>query len=305
MRTNALGPFRAGTSLVLYSVNTLFWCLPIFVFSLLKLLVPIQSWRRFCGRILNGAAVNWVGVNGFIQRLLSPTRIEVTGIDSHGSDGGNNVPLSRGGWYLIMANHQSWVDILVLQRIFHRKIPFLKFFIKKELFWVPFLGQAWWALDFPFMKRYSSSFLKKHPHLKGRDIEITKKACEKFKDIPVSVMNFVEGTRFSARKHAAQSSPYQHLLKTRSGGVAQVLGAMGDQMHRILDVTIVYPQGTHSFWSFLSGAISEIKVTVRSLPIPAELRGDYIADRAFRRQFHRWLNTLWAEKDRVIAGQRA
>ena len=48
--------------------------------------------------------------------------------------------LDRSEWYLVLANHQSWVDIAVLQRIFHRKIPFLKFFIKKELLWLPILG---------------------------------------------------------------------------------------------------------------------------------------------------------------------
>ncbi len=61
--------------------------------------------------------------------------------------------LHQRGWYLVSSNHQSWVDILVLQRIFHGRIPFLKFFLKQELIWVPVIGLAWWALDFPFMKR--------------------------------------------------------------------------------------------------------------------------------------------------------
>ena len=295
-----LGVLRAGGSLALYVGNTLFWCLPLFAVSLLKLLIPVKAWRRGCGRFLNGIAAGWVGVNRINQALFSGTQIDLAGLE-----GPEGTALSPGGWYLVMANHQSWVDILVLQSIFHRKIPFLKFFIKQELFWVPFLGQAWWALDFPFMKRYSPGFLKKHPHLKGRDLDVTRRACEKFKKIPVSVMNFVEGTRFSPRKHAAQRSPYANLLKTRGGGVAQVLSSMGEKLHRILDVTIVYPRGRNTFWAYISGGIPEIKVRVNCLPVPRELLGDYAGDRDRRRRLHRWLNNLWAEKDRLIAGLRA
>lgn len=70
------------------------------------------------------------------------------------------------------------------------------------------------SFDFPFMRRYSQLFLLKYPHLKGKDIEITKKACQKYKDLPVSIMNFVEGTRFTPEKHKKQESPYKNLLKS-------------------------------------------------------------------------------------------
>jgi 1-acyl-sn-glycerol-3-phosphate acyltransferase len=192
------------------------------------------------------------------------------------------------------------VDILVLQRIFHRKIPFLKFFIKKELFWFPILGQAWWAMDFPFIKRYTKSYLQKKPHLKGKDLEITRKACTKFKKIPVSIMNFVEGTRFTNEKHRRQQSPYAHLLKPKAGGIAFVLGSMGESIHRVLDVTIVYQGAVRSFWALLSGNIRKIKVNVRSLPVSPELIGDYTNDENFRKGLQRWLNNLWEEKDRCI-----
>ena len=202
---------------------------------------------------------------------------------------------------MVVANHQSWVDILVLQTIFYRKIPFLKFFLKKELFWIPFLGLAWWALDFPFMKRYSRHFLKKHPHLIGKDLEITKRACDKFRNIPVSVMSFVEGTRFTPEKHARQRSPYTHLLRTKAGGMAFVLAVMGDKLQQIVDVTIAYPQGVASFWDFVCGRVKEIKVNVKTLPIDSEMMGDYLQDPQFKRAFQKWLNGLWHEKDRDLA----
>ncbi len=208
--------------------------------------------------------------------------------------------LKRNEWYMVLSNHQSWVDILVLQRVLYRKIPFLKFFLKKELIWVPLLGLAWWALDFPFMKRYSQAFLKKHPNLKGKDLETTRKACEKFKSIPVSVMNFAEGTRFLSTKHKLQRSPYKNLLRPKAGGMAFVFQAMGEQLHSIVDVTIAYPEGAKSFWQFLCGRVSEIKVSVKSYPLSRELLGDYFNDSEYRERFHEWLNTLWEEKDRQI-----
>ena len=284
------GPLRGVLSFSGYILNTLFWCVPILSFGFLKAVVPLTAWRRLCSRIVNGSATRWIGFNNLNQRLTSTTRWEVRGVDT----------LDLHGWYMVVANHQSWVDILVLQRIFHGRIPFLKFFLKKELFWFPVMGLAWWALDFPFMKRYSKSFLKKHPHLAGRDLEITRRACEKFKTLPVSIMNFVEGTRFTTVKHARQRSPYAHLLRGKAGGIAFAISAMGERLDQLVDVTIVYPRGVQNFWDFLCGNIPEVQVRVRTLPIGPELRGDYFGDREYRRSFQSWLNDLWTQKDAQI-----
>jgi 1-acyl-sn-glycerol-3-phosphate acyltransferase len=209
-----------------------------------------------------------------------------------------DVRLRNDGHYLVLANHRSWVDIPVLQLVFNRRIPSLRFFLKQQLFWVPLLGLAWWALDFPFMKRYSRETLAKRPELAGRDVEATRRACERFRHIPVSIMNFVEGTRFTAAKHAAQQSPFKHLLKPKAGGVAFVLGAMGDALHAILDVTIAYPHGKPSLGDLFANRIPEVRVHTRELPIPADLvGGDYQNDPAFRERFQAWVNTLWEEKD--------
>ena len=153
-------------------------------------------------------------------------------------------------------------------------------------------GLAWWALDYPFLERTSSA---------QKDIETTMRACEKFKTFPVSIMNFVEGTRFTAEKHREQRSPYSRLLKPKAGGIAFVLAAMGEQLDSILDVTIAYPEGAEGFWAFLCGRVTEIKVRVKWLPITEELTGDYFKDREFRKRFMRWLNALWVEKDRRLA----
>ncbi len=280
---------RGVLSLFFYLINTIGCCIPLFIVALFKPL-PFKSTQKGCRRILLFLANTWISVNNLNQRIFNSIHWDVEGLDN----------LNPKGWYLVVANHQSWVDILVLQNVLHRKIPFLKFFLKKELFWFPVLGQAWWALDYPFMKRYSRQFLKKHPHLIGKDLEITRKACEKFRTIPVSVMNFVEGTRFTPEKHTKQKSPYNHLLRTRAGGMAFVLGAMGDKLQQIVDVTIAYPQGAASFWDFVCGRVGEIKVRVKTLPITNQIVGDYSKDVRFKRDFQDWLNGLWREKDKDL-----
>jgi len=285
------GPIRGLVSLVGYTLNTLFWCALIFCVAPLKAIVPLKGWRRQCNKILNLIASRWIATNNLNLQVMNHIHWDIRGLEA----------LRAGNWYLVLSNHQSWVDILVLQRIFHRRIPFLKFFIKQELIWMPVLGLAWWALDFPFVKRYSRAVLKRKPHLKGKDLEITRKACRKFREIPVSIMNFTEGTRFTLAKHRRQQSPYTHLLRPRSGGIAFVLSAMGEQMTSILDVTIVYPQGVVSFWGMLCGRLQEVIVRVREIPVTEKLQGDYFNDSAYRTWFQEWLNQLWLEKDARIA----
>ena len=75
---------------------------------------------------------------------------------------------------------------------------------------------------------------------------------------------------------------------------------MGEQLHRVLDVTIVYPDGARNFWALLCGKIREIRVRVRSLPVSPELLGDYANDMHYRKGLQRWLNNIWAEKNQSI-----
>ncbi|RDV24007.1 acyltransferase [Alteromonas aestuariivivens] len=281
-------------SVFFYFLNTLFWCVPILVLSLFKL-IPLPVWQRFISYLLDSCATAWISINNINQKVTGNTRWQI-----HGLEG-----LTRDDWYLVIANHQSWVDILVLQRVFNRRIPFLKFFLKKELIWVPFLGLAWWALDFPFMRRYSKAFLAKNPHLKGKDLETTRQACEKFKFKPVSIMNFVEGTRFTQVKHRQQQSPFSHLLMPRAGGIAFVLSAMGDQLHKLIDVTIDYPSGIPTFWDFVSGKVKSIRVNVAVTPIRELIQDGWFSESYFdspeqRRQFQTWLNQRWTQKDQLL-----
>lgn len=284
------GPITGLLSFIFYTANTLFWILPIIVFSFFKALLPFDAWRTFFSYLLDRMASNWVALNTVNQKLFIPTKVKVSGLEK----------LEKKQWYLVVANHQSWVDILILQRVLRGKVPFLKFFLKKELIYVPFLGIAWWALDFPFMKRYSQSFVKKNPHLKGKDMETTRKACEKFKYKPVSVMSFIEGTRFTDAKHKKQLSPYKHLLKPKAGGIGFVMTAMGQQLNKVLDVTIYYPEKIPTFIDFLCGKVNTVEVCIDIRDVDQALVGDYVNDRAYKIHFQKWVNTVWQEKDEKL-----
>lgn len=281
------GPLAA----ILVVLNTVFWFVPLFLVALLKLLIPIPAWRRVAARLLTWFAEHWISVNNAIADLMQRIEWDVQ----------LPVDLDERASYLVISNHQSWADIFVLQRVFNRRIPFLKFFLKQQLVWVPLLGIAWWALDMPFMRRYSREYLEKHPEKRGTDLAITRRACEKFRDMPVTIMNFVEGTRFRASKHAAQQSPYRHLLKPKAGGVAFALNAMEGSIRTLLDVTIVYDPQRANFGDLFSGTTRRVIVRVREFAIPERfLHGDYQQDAEWREDFQAWLRDLWLRKDEEI-----
>ena len=279
-------PLRGAITATLLGLNTLFISLSLVPPALAKLLLPFKPVRRVCDRLMNALASRWVANNNaWIAAVQPAARWDVQGVDG----------LHARGWYLVSSNHQSWVDILVLQRIFHGHIPFLKFFLKQELIWVPVIGLAWWALDFPFMKRGKGSGARQN------DLKTTREACEKFKLIPTTVINFVEGTRFTPAKQSAQQSPYRHLLKPKIGGLGIALAAMGEQFEALLDVTIVYPDGTPTFWHLLCGQIDAVTVRVQQREIPPEVLGsDPLRDKAYRQRIGQWVDAQWRDKDALI-----
>jgi 1-acyl-sn-glycerol-3-phosphate acyltransferase len=273
------------------TVNTVFWFIPIFLLAIVKLLLPIAKVRASITRVLMAIGENWISANTVLFTRAASIDWQVRGVEA----------LRRDYWYLVIANHQTWVDILVLQSTFNRRIPFLKFFIKQQLIWFPILGFAWWALDMPFMKRYSATYLARNPHMKGKDFETTRKACEKFRDVPTSVINFVEGTRFNVDKRDRHKDPYRHVLRPRAGGFAVAMSSMGEMFNAILDVTLVYPDGPAKFWDLCCGRHVAVIVDVRERPVePWLLGGDYENDREWRRRVQSWLGEIWQEKDELI-----
>ncbi len=278
---------RAAVAAALLVANTLLCCLVLFALALARLLLaPVPAVQRRLDPLLNAVAQAWIAGNSGWMHLTQDTRWQVDGLEQ--------VP--DAAWTLVVCNHQSWVDIFVLQHLLNRRLPLLKFFLKRELIWVPVMGLAWWALGFPFMRRHSEEVLRRNPEKRREDLDAARRACARFADAPTSVMNFVEGTRFTAAKHAAQHSPYRHLLKPKAGGMATALAVLGDRFDALVDVTIAYPGGVPGFRQFLRGEVPRIVVSIERRPIPAELhRAD--GDPQQRKHVQHWLNGLWQQKD--------
>jgi 1-acyl-sn-glycerol-3-phosphate acyltransferase len=288
-------PLKGILSIVLYTLNTICLTLPLILFSFFKFIIPVPSFVVILDKLLITIATLWIGINSFNSNLFCKIDWDIRGLEK----------LKEKEWYLILSNHQSWVDILVLQTTLNQKIPMLKFFLKQELIWVPFLGLAWWALDFPFMKRYSKKQLIEKPHLKGKDLASTRKACEKFKHTPISIINFVEGTRFTPQKKISQNNHFKYLLSPKAGGVAFVLNSMGDYFHNIIDITIVYPDKIPTFWEYISGRVNKIVIDFEVIPLTDSLMGDYLNDPEYKDHFFAWLNRLWQKKDEKIDEMKA
>ena len=139
---------RGLTVILLLLFNLLLWGVPVALGGIVKFAVqltaPKSRLRTRVILVLAGLAARWVGGNDRVFDWLLPTRWDIAGI-------GDDVQPS--GHYLIISNHVSWVDIVVLFRAFHGRAAFIRFFLKHQLIWFPIVGQGCWALEFPFMRR--------------------------------------------------------------------------------------------------------------------------------------------------------
>ncbi|MCG9695400.1 acyltransferase [Shewanella sp. Isolate11] len=285
------GPILFALSTLLLIVNTVLWSSLICVGGLIKLLVPITGFRNLLTKIMNRFMWGWASVNGGILFLIAKIEWDIEGLEG----------LKKDGWYLLISNHLSGFDIAALTYVLRNNIPMLKFFLKKELLYVPFMGLGCWALDMPFMNRTSAKQLKKNPKLRGKDLETTRRSCEKFKTIPTSIINYVEGSRFTPEKHDRQRSPYRYLLRPKAGGIAFTISAMGEQFTSLLNVTLVYPDSAGNTLSeVMHGKVKRIVVRIETLPVPEVDDIKYFNDAESRAQFQRWLNGIWYQKDEQI-----
>ena len=257
-------PLRGGLAALLLALNTLFWCWPLFALSLLA-----------------GASRSSGTTQPALRHALDR---RVLDRDEQLLDGsGSPDPLGRAGpdqvdmhhSCTVTSNHQSWADILVLQYQLNRRMPFLKFFLKQELIWVPVIGLCWWALEFPFMKRFSKEY-GQAPGKARRGPATTRRACRRYRTNPVSVFNFLEGTRFTEDKHAEQARPID-ICSPRAGGIAFVIDAMGEQLSALINITIHYPDGRPSFWDLLPAiSLGSWYGSRRSRSLPSSCAGTTI-----------------------------
>ncbi|MEL2090890.1 acyltransferase [Klebsiella pneumoniae] len=289
--SSLLAAITLPLSIALTILVTIICSVPIIVAGLIKLLVPIPAVWRSISVFCNFMMYCWCEGLALLLHLNPWLKWDVQGLEG----------LNKKNWYLLISNHHSWADIVVLCVLFRKHIPMNKYFLKQQLAWVPFIGLACWALDMPFMRRYSRSYLIRHPERRGKDVETTRRSCEKFRAHPTTIVNFVEGSRFTEEKKRETRSPYHNLLPPKAAGIAMALNVLGSQFDKLLNVTLCYPDNhTRPFYDMLSGRLTRIVVRINLVPIGEELHGDYVNDKNFKRGFQRWLNGLWEEKDRQL-----
>lgn len=261
---------------------------PVLLAGLVQTLLPASRMDQVAIKLTN----SWLGVNNWlIDHLLPNTEWHLT------------VPtnLDMNGQYLLMCNHQTWLDTTVMQYIGLTRLPLTRFFTKWELIFIPFLGLAFKILGFPMMRRHSKEAIAKNPALKQQDLEEAKRACNGLKSVPYTLLNYLEGTRFTPEKQKAQKSPFKHLLKPKSGGIGLALYILGKDVDGLIDMTIVYPDGVPTYSDFWLGRVRRIGVDLREIPIPDwVLQGSYEEDEAFREKFQLWIGELWHNKDQLI-----
>ncbi|WP_105169351.1 acetyltransferase [Pseudoalteromonas sp. T1lg23B] len=276
--------FGLSATLILL-VNTLVCGVVVFALGLVKLILPIRA----VSELLHLAYGLWCQGN----KLALQVGCEQINV---------NIPaeVKQQGWYLLVANHISWLDIVVLSA--NQALPAPKFFLKDELKYVPFIGTGAWAMGMPFMKRASKAQVAKNPKLKGLDVARTKHSCRNFRQHPTTVINFAEGTRFTKIKQHKQQSTFSHLLKPKAGGTAFALEVLGEQLDGLLNTTIMYQsKNEHICRSFMLGQLQSVHVDIALIDIASVPQGCYQQDKQYRVVFQNYLNTLWQNKDKQLS----
>ena len=213
-----------------------------------------------------------------------------------------NEAFERDEWYMAMSNHQSWADIFVLLVAANYKLPLLKFFMKRELWWIPFVFIANKTLNMPFVNRHSKEAIRKDPSLRTKDYENTVKACKRFLRSPSTIFSYAEGTRYTKEKHLDQQSPYNNLLIPKIGGMATALSAM-PKIKTLVDYSVVYESEKRDAWSFLCGDMNKVQILVKKYEIPEKLKEkNYLNDGQYREDFKMWIEDIWQQKDKNIDG---
>lgn len=281
---------RGITATTVVCVALLLGCVPLYLLGILR--IPWRGRPRVAiNQAMDAVVQRWVAIHRLTFAALGVTRIQV--------QWRGDAELTTRGWYLVLSNHQSWADILILQNIFQGRIPILKFFTKRQLIWVPLLGLAMWFLGFPYVRRLPREKIAADPSLATLDRQATLNACRGFRDHPTSVLSFVEGTRFTPAKHADQEARFEKLLNPKLGGVSYVVTALADRLDGVLDVTVIYPEGVPTIWELLQGRCPRVEVLVEARALPPEVQGQTDPD-AVREHLRPWIETIWQEKDQRL-----
>ena len=278
-------------STVLLIVNLLVTTLFIIIFVPFFYLVPVPTWRRKGFAFAMNIPAIWYRSCYYLLKINRSVQWEISG----------DTTFNKKGWYLLICNHISWLDIPVVAGAYSYKVPVIKFFMKKELLWgAPLVGLACKLLGYPFLERGKKRSANKR-NKGGADLNTTQKACEQIKGHPTTLFMFIEGTRVTAQKQKKQRSPYQYLLKARAGGMATVLHTMQSQLDGIVDVTVNYDPREFTLLGLTLGKVKKVQLSARVIPIEEALIGDYYHDTQYKTHIRQRLAEIWQEKDTTIS----
>ncbi len=283
---------RTIIALLLIVFNTVWVGIVLTILGVIRAIIPFRIITTNIVFLLQAVSSLWSDINRLTFRVLGKIEWDISLPDG----------LSRDKSYVVLSNHVSALDIPICFQTLCKIIPFPRYFSKQEVLYIPFLGTGTWAMDAIFMKRYTRAYLRKNPHKRGKDFETTIKRCQRFKNHPVSILNYVEGTRATKDKIKKHGSRYKNLLSPKAGGVAVAMGILSEKVDCVLDMTIVYDCDNPSITAWLKGDITKITITVKKIVIPENIKkGDYVNDKEYKNSFQIWLKNLWNKKDQLIS----
>ena len=285
-------PILFVINLCLIVFNTILIATPILVLAIFRLVLPFKPIIRIIEKSNLFLYKIWVQINSFTIALTNKIDWQ---LDT------SSIPKIKNSC-IIICNHQSWADIIMICHIFKGKIPVTKFFLKHSLIYIPFLGLACLGLGMPFLRRYSKQQLLKNPKLKYKDIESTNRACKRLIYSPSTLVNFVEGTRYTPQKAKLAKSSYEHLMPPKAASLGVALGQIGHDIDMLFNTTLRYPDNeTDPFFDMLKGRLKTVYATVEPIKVTDNLVGDYLNEKQFKYSFTLWLRNLWERKDKELS----
>lgn len=287
-------PILLVINMLLIAVNCIVIATPIMILGIIRFILPIPFLIKIIEKCNLALYRVWVFDNSLILRLTNRITWHITG---------DPIPYIDNSC-VVISNHLSWADIIILCCVFRGHIPTTKFFMKHSLIYIPFVGLACYALGMPFLRRYSREKLLKDPKLRQADINTTKKACRRLALSPSSLINFVEGTRYTPVKAKLARSQYKHLMPPKAASVAIALGEIGKDIDYVFNTTLAYPENCYPrkpFIDMINGRLKDVYADVRIIKTSPEITGDYLGDKEYKHAFTMHLRDLWNEKDERIA----
>lgn len=234
-----------------------------FMLTLLYCILPLKIVHDMMWQLY----VNWVLMLGWFVRKLVPS-VEV---ETHGT-------LPENKPYILISNHYSWLDILILYAtIFTRKRNFV-FVMKRSLIYLPFIGVICWGVGHPLIER-------------GRTLHTRNKlsqAVNKALKYQYGMMIFPEGSRLTKKMDL---QPNECLLKPKRSGFQIVASAFGEEIE-VVDCTLVYQDKRHTVSDFLMGKIGRVKLISESIQLQSS-------------EGKEWIRHRWVLKERLLSKESA